>query len=56
MSDVQGKLFKVWLNDTGKSPNTASSYRSGPNTISNHLGRLRHHHLQRCGWSHRRLP
>lgn len=39
MSDVQGKLFKVWLTDTGKSPNTASSYRSGLNTISNHLGR-----------------
>lgn len=39
MSDAQGKLFKVWLTDTGKSPNTASSYRSGLNTISNHLGR-----------------
>lgn len=39
MSAVQGKLFKVWLTDTGKSPNTASSYRSGLNTISNHLGR-----------------
>lgn len=39
MSDVQGKLFKVWLIDTGKSPNTASSYRSGLNSISSHLGR-----------------
>lgn len=39
MSEEQGKLFKVWLTDTGKSSNTASNYRSGLNTISDHLGR-----------------
>ncbi|WP_288650947.1 AAA family ATPase [Pseudomonas sp. UBA5568] len=39
MSHAQGKLFKVWLTDTGKSPNTANGYRSALNTINHHLGR-----------------
>lgn len=39
MSDGQGKLYKDWLTNTGKTPNTASSYLSGLNTMSRHLGR-----------------
>jgi 5-methylcytosine-specific restriction protein B len=39
VSDVQGNLFKAWLSDTGKSPNTVNGYRSGVNTVSKHLGR-----------------
>lgn len=39
MSDMQGKRFKVWLESSGKTLNTANAYLSGVNTVSKHLGR-----------------
>ncbi len=39
MSENVSKLFKEWMIVTGKTPNTASSYASGVNRISDHCGR-----------------
>ncbi len=39
MSENISKLFKDWMVATGKTPNTASSYTSGVNTVSKHCGR-----------------
>lgn len=39
MSENVSQLFKNWMIATGKSKNTASTYNSGVNTVSNHLGR-----------------
>lgn len=39
MSENISQLFKDWMIATGKSKNTASSYYSGVNAVSNHCGR-----------------
>lgn len=39
MSENISQSFKNWMIATGKSKNTANTYSSGVNTVSNHLGR-----------------
>jgi hypothetical protein len=39
VSNNARQLFKGWMIATGKTPNTASNYYSGVNTVSNHCGR-----------------